>query len=235
MTAIFKREFRSYMNNVIGYVFLALVLLAAGALVIYQNVVLASTHFEAAMEMMQFVLIVAIPVLTMRSIAEEKRSRVDRLIYSLPLRSSEVVAGKYLAMLSVFTLACVILAFYPIVLRAFGLTSMANAYLSLVGFWLLGSTLLSVCLFLSSLTESQVVAALLGVGGALLFWAIGLVPEVLSLGGVMGDVLGAIGIFHRFSQMCGGMLRIDTILMDASLIAFFLFLTVQMMERKRRR
>lgn len=235
MSAIFKREFRSYMNNVIGYGFIAFLLLFAGVLIVVNNVLLASAHFEYTMSILQIVLIVAIPVLAMRAIAEEKRSRVDLLIYSLPLKLSSVVLGKYFAMLAVFSIACGILALYPLVLRLFGLVALTSAYVSLLGFWLLGAALLALCLFLSSLTESQIIAALLGVGGVLLLYLFDMFSYLLPVSGTAAELIAALGIFSRFSQMCNGVMNLGTVIFDISFAVLFLYLTYQVMERKRRR
>lgn len=235
MNAVFKREFRSYMNNIIGYGFIALLLLFGGMLIVVYNVLYASAHFEYTMSILQIVLIVAVPVLAMRSIAEEKRSRVDRWIYSLPMKLSSVVLGKYLAMLAVYSIACGILALYPLVLRLFGPVVMAPAYISLFGFWLLGAALLSLCLFLSSLTESQILAALLGVGGVLLLYLLDMFSYLIPASGVLAELLAAGGIFSRFSQMCNGVMNLGTVMFDISFAVLFLYLTYQVMERKRRR
>lgn len=235
MIAIFKREFRSYMNNVIGYAVIALILLFAGLCIGYQNLMLASPDATYAMLLCQLVLIVAIPVLTMRSMSEEKRNRIDRFLYSLPIKPSSVVLGKYLAMLALLTLSCAILALYPLALMMFGLTSVTAFYLALVGFWLLGAALLALCQFMSSLTDSPIIALLLGFGGVLLSLLCGLLPELLSIGGVAGDVLRSLGLFSRYTALCQGVFDIGTVVFDISVVVLFLFLTSFVMERKRRR
>lgn len=235
MSAIFKREFRSYMNNVIGYAFLAFLLLFAGVMVIVNNVLMASAHFEYTVSLWQIVLIVAVPVLAMRTVAEERRSRVDRLIYSLPLKLSSVVLGKYFAMLAVFSIACGVLAVYPLLLSPFGLVALPSAYVALLGFWLLGAALLALCLFLSTLTESQLIAALLGVGGVLLLYLYDMFSYLIPVSGRAAELVRGLGIFTRFSQMCNGVLDLTTVVFDISFAVLFLYLAYQMMERKRRR
>lgn len=235
MSAIFKREFRSYMNNVIGYAVIAFLLLFAGGCIIVNNVLMASAHFEYTVSMLQMILIVAIPVLAMRSVADEKRSRVDRLIYSLPIKMSSVVLGKYFAMLAVFSIACGIMALYPLMLRLFGLVAMSAAYVSLLAFWLLGAALLAFCLFVSTLTESQLAAVLLGIGGVVVLYALDSVSYLLPMSGVLAEIVTSLCMFSRFSQMCNGLFDVTTVIFDVSFAVLFLYLAYQMMERKRRR
>ena len=101
----------------------------------------------------------AVPVLTMRSIAEEKHSRTDQLLYSLPMSVSSIVLAKYLAMVTVLAVPCAVMCLYPLILASFGTVYFTTAYASLLAFFLLGSALIAIGMFISSLTESQVIAA----------------------------------------------------------------------------
>ncbi len=163
MSAIFKREFQAYMRNVTGPLFIATILLFDAAFILIYHLLLQYTDFGYSLTNLQYVLIFTIPVLAMRSVAEDRRSRVDQLLYSLPMSLSQVVIGKYLAMLAVFAIPCGIMAFYPLILGIFGPINYATAYCSLIAFFLLGSALLALCMFISSLTESQIIAAVIGV------------------------------------------------------------------------
>lgn len=179
MSAIFKREFSSYMRNVTGPLFIALILMFEGITCLVYNLVLSSPHFEYSLNYLQLVLIVAVPVLAMRSLAEDKRGRIDQLLYSLPMSLSRVVLGKYFAMVAILGIACGVMALYPVVLSFFGLTDFATAYCSLFAFFLLGAALLALCMFLSSLTESQIIAAVLSVGGVLFIYLLDMLAMVI--------------------------------------------------------
>ena len=108
-----------------------------------------------------FIYLIAVPIISMRALAEEKRQKTDQLLYSLPIRLSSVVVGKYLGMLVVLALPVLIMALYPLVLSQFGPIHYGSAYGALFAFFLLGACLLSVGLFISSVTESQVAAAVI--------------------------------------------------------------------------
>ena len=159
MSAVYKHEVSSYFTNVTGYVFGAFLLLFAGIYIMAYNLRSAYTNFEYVLGGMSFVFLVTVPILTMKIIAEEKRQRTDQLLYSLPMGMTEVVLGKYLALLTVFALPVLIICVYPLVLRLFGNVWLPAAYSAVLGFYLLGAALIAIGMFISSITESQAVAA----------------------------------------------------------------------------
>ena len=159
MIAIFKRELSSYFHNAVGYIFGAFVLLFAGIFCMVYNLQYAYTNFEYALSGMSFVFLIIVPVLTMRVLAEERRQKTDQLLYSLPISMAQVVMGKYLAILVTFLIPMVIISVYPLLLSAYGNVNMAEAYGCLVGFFFLGAALLAIGVYVSSVTESQAVAA----------------------------------------------------------------------------
>jgi ABC-2 type transport system permease protein len=168
MSAVYKRELRAYLHNVYGWLFAAILILFVGFMVFSNNLVNGMPQFEYALSNSQYALLVLIPILCMRSMAEDKRSRTDMFYLSLPMQTSSVVLGKYLALLTVFAAPCVLFAVYPLILGSFGEISYASAYLGLLQFFLLGAGLIAVCQFLSSLTDNLVVSAVLGVAASAL-------------------------------------------------------------------
>lgn len=159
MKAIFNREFNSYFNGIIGYAFSALVLLFAGMNVVAINLKGTMPFFELVLSNSCLILIVAIPILTMRSIAEERRQKTDQLLYSLPISSTRIVLGKFFAMTCVLAVPMLVLCIYPVILSQLGPVSFATAYGSILGFFVLGAALISMGLFVSSLTDNQALAA----------------------------------------------------------------------------
>lgn len=159
MTAIYKRELKSYFCSVTGYMFCAFMLLFAGIYTMAVNINSAYANFEYVLSNMSFIFIIIIPVLTMRVISEERKQRTDTLLYSLPVSMTKVVVSKYLAMLTVLAVPVLVMGLYPIVLSLFGKVNFLSAYSALVGFFLLGAGLISMGLFASSLTENQALSA----------------------------------------------------------------------------
>ncbi len=163
MKAVYKRELKAYMNNVYGYLFMAVLLCACGVMVFLQNLLVMSPHVEYALIQVTYVFLVMIPVLCMRSMAEDKRNKTDMFYLSLPLSTGKVVLGKYFALLTVYVIPCLVVCLYPLLLGFFGEVNYLSAYISIAYFILLGAGLLAVGQFMSSLTENLVVAAVLGV------------------------------------------------------------------------
>ena len=159
MKAVFRHELSSYFTGLSGCVFGAFLLLFAGIYTMAYNIRAAVSNFEYVLSSMSFIFLIIVPILTMRVFAEEKRQKTDQLLYSLPLTMTEVVIGKYLAMLVVFLIPLCIIGIYPAVLSHFGKVNLAAAYGAIVGFFFLGAALLAVGAFISSVTESQGVAA----------------------------------------------------------------------------
>ena len=163
MLAVYKRELRAYMNNVYGWLFMAIFLLFTGYMMFQNNLYDGAPEFELTLSASQYALLLLIPILCMRSMAEDRHHKPDMFYLSLPMKTSSLVLGKYFAMLTVYAIPCVILCVYPLVLGAFGPLNYLVAYLSILLYLILGAALIAVCQFLSSLTENLVIAAVLGV------------------------------------------------------------------------
>lgn len=234
MIAIFKRELKAYFNSMIGFLFVAFLLAFTGVFVTSYNLLGGYTAFEYALESTAIVFLLAVPILTMRSIADDKRLKTDKLLYSLPVKLSQVIVGKYLAMLAVLLIPTVILALYPLILSVFGTVNYAVSYACLFGFFLLGAALIAICMFLSSLAESQIVAAILGFAAVLLVYMAesisSMIPEtaVVSLLCLIAvaALVGLVGYFLTkhvpLSFIIGGTLAailLIVFLIDSSLFA----------------
>ena len=183
MTAIYQRELRSYFHGMTGYVFIAFLLLFSGIYTMFYNLSSGYPNFEYVLQAMTIIFLIAIPILTMRVIAEERRQKTDQLLYTLPVGMTRVVLGKYLAMVTVVAVPCVVMIFYPLLLSTFGTVSFTTAYGALVGFFLLSAALSAIGLLISSLTENQAVAAGLCFGVMLLYFMSSLSSFVPSSAG----------------------------------------------------
>ncbi len=173
MIAVYKREFRAYMNNVYGWLFMAVILLFVGFMMFMDNLAEGYPYFEYALSDSQYALLILIPILCMRSMAEDKRNKTDMFYLSLPMQTSAVVLGKYFAMLTVYAIPCLVLCAYPLILSGFGSINLLTAYVAILFYLILGAALIAVCQFLSSLTDNLVVAAVLGAFAlAVLFFSV---------------------------------------------------------------
>ncbi len=163
MTAVFKKEFKSSLFGMTGPIFIFAVLLILGFFTMFYVFVNASTHFEYAIVDGAFWSLILTPILTMRSFSEERKTKTDQLLYSLPITTAQIVLGKYLAMVAVFAIPCAVSALYPVIASFFagGGMNFAICYGALLAYFLLGCALIAVCMLISSLFESQVIVAIL--------------------------------------------------------------------------
>lgn len=162
MGAIYKRELKAYFTGMMGYVFIAFILLVFGIFTSAIQFNQGSPFFEHTIYNVDFIFLIVVPILTMRVFAEERKQKTDQLLYSLPIRVTDVVLGKYLAIVTVLAVPLLIVSAYPVlILQAYGTISLKAAYSTMAGFFFLGCTLLAIGLFMSSLTENQIVAAVL--------------------------------------------------------------------------
>lgn len=159
MLAIYRREIQSYFNTMIGWVFIAFMLAFIGFYVMVYNLNMGYGNFEYVLSSLTFVYLIAIPLLTMRCYADERRQKTDQLLYSLPLSSMKIALGKYTAMLTVLAIPLLISCTYPLILSIFGSIYSPSAYAAISAFFLMGAALVAMGMFVSSLCESQVTAA----------------------------------------------------------------------------
>ena len=161
MTAIYKRELRSYLTSMIGYIFIFFILLLTGIYFSAYQLGAAYPKFEYTLSALTFVFLISVPILTMRILAEERKQKTDQLLLTSPVSVEKIVMGKYLALVTIFAIPMAIICFYPLLMTKFGTVSLGMAYTAILGFFLLGCANLAIGVFISSLTESQVIAAVL--------------------------------------------------------------------------
>lgn len=161
MTAIYERELDSQLNGLTGYVFGALMLLFGGIYVMAYHLE-GSSDFTYVLYSMMFIYLIGIPLLTMRSVAEERHQKTDQLLYSLPLSMTKIVLGKYFALVTVMAMPLLVLMLYPLLVNALassGAIPLKGAFGAMVGFFFLGAALTAIGLFISSLMENVGLAA----------------------------------------------------------------------------
>ena len=161
MAAIYKKELKSYLTSMQGYVFMAFIMLVLGIYFTAYNLNYASPDFGTTLNSVTFVFLIITPILTMRILAEEKRNKTDQLLFTSPVPIWKIVFGKYLGMVTIYLIPVVITLFYPLILAKYGTVSYPMTLTAIVGFFFLGCANIAVGLFLSSITESQVIAAVL--------------------------------------------------------------------------
>lgn len=170
MKAIYKRELDSYFHSMIGYVFIAFFLAFTGIYFMAYNLTYGYPVFSYVLSSLVFILMLAIPVLTMKSFSEDRKSKTDQLLLTAPISLGQIVMGKYLAMVTVFLIPNIIFCLFPLVIKMQGNAYFLMDYSGIFIFFLLGCVFISIGMFLSSLTESQIIAAISSIGVLLILY-----------------------------------------------------------------
>lgn len=168
MIAVLEHELKSYFHTLTAYVFGAFLLCFIGIGAMIYNLQAAVSNFEFVLSFASLIFVVIVPILTMRVIVEERKQKTDQLLYSLPISTTHVILGKYLALLVVYLVPLLIISLYPLVFSRYGEVYLPTSYGSIFAFFLLGAALIAVGIFLSSLTDNQGFAAGLGIAVILL-------------------------------------------------------------------
>lgn len=285
MIAVLKHELKSYFHSLTAYVFGAFLLAFVGIGAMLYNIQAAVSNFEFVLDFGSLVFVVIVPILTMRVIAEERKQRTDQLLYSLPITTSQVILGKYLALLVLYLIPLAIISLYPLIFAQFGDVYLLTSYGSIFAFFVMGAALIAVGVFISSLTDNQGFAAGIGIAVILLNYygvslseyvsstalgsVVALLVLILLLGlviryltkngnlaywisfalmvatvalyfvdstafeGLLPDIMTKLSLFERFKVFVNGVFDMTAIVYYLSVIVFFLFLSVQSLEKRR--
>ncbi len=234
MIAICKREFSSLFQNVIGWLFVAAVMALYGLYFFLYNLVYGTPTITYTLSAVSIIILITTPILTMRVLAEEKRNKTDQLILTAPVSVWEIVCGKFLALAAAFFICVGLMALTPLLLSIFGTVQFVESYVALLGFFLFGLTCIAIGMFVSSLTESQVIAAVVTFVLLFIGFIMGSVVDAVFDGtGVIAKILGAYDLTTPLEDLQSGALNLVSIVYYLSMIALFLFLTVQSIEKRR--
>ena len=285
MIAVLKHELSGYFHSLTAYIFSAFLLVFVGTGALIYNIQSAVANFEYVLGYVCLGFVVIIPILTMRVIAEERKQKTDQLLYSLPIQTSQIVMGKYFALLVVYLVPLCIVALYPLIFAQFGEVYLPTAYGSLFAFFVMGAAMIAVGIFISSLTENQGFAAGITIPIVLLNYysvtlaeyvsttASGSVVAILVIAvllglivchltknrnfaygisiliilavvityfvdsskfeGLLPDFMTKLSLFERFYIFVNGVFDMTAIIYYITVIIFFLFLSVQSLEKRR--
>lgn len=204
MIAVYKRELRAYFTSSIGYIFMGFFLLLSGFFFAMTNLFPSNPNYTAVLGSITFIFLIVVPILTMRLMPDDKRQRTDQLLLTSPLSLAGIVLGKYFAAVTVFLMTLLVTVLYPIILSFFGNIAVWEIMGGYIGFMLLGSAFIAIGLFVSSLTENQVVAAVITFSALLFMWIIDWISQGLPTDITSGLIFAAIlalgaGVFVYFN------------------------------------
>lgn len=233
MIAIYKREMKGYFTGVIGYAFLFIYLAVAGVVFALSTVFSMSSNVTTYYTLMLLLSAVVLPVLTMKSFSEERKTKTEQLLLTAPISLIAMVAGKFLASYTIFAAATVVSSAYFLFLIPFTYLQFSVLLGNMIAMLLVGLVFISVGLFVSALTENQLAAAIGTFGVLAAFLGIGLLASLFPSDYAIRFVLDGLSVFSRFQTFVAGYFDFATVLYYLSVSAVFLWLTVLVFDRRR--
>lgn len=234
MLAIFKREFKSYFQNVIGWLFVAALLVVYGLYFYVYNLKNGYPYISYDLKGIGFIMMIAVPILTMRSLSDEKKTKTDQLMLTSPVSVGRIVAGKYLAMAAVYTIDIALFALSPLVLSIYGKVALSEAYVALFGYWLYGLSCIAVGLFISSISESVIISAILTFAALFLSYMMQSITGLISSSGnLLTKVLNCFDLYTPFENFVSGCFSVTSAAYYVTVILLLCFLTTQSIQKRR--
>ena len=234
MLAIFKREFKSYFQNVIGWLFVAALLAVYGLYFYVYNLKNGYPYISYDLNGIGFIMMIAVPILTMRSLSDEKKTKTDQLMLTSPVSVGKIVAGKYFAMAAVYTIDIALFALSPLVLSIYGKVALSEAYVALFGYWLYGLSCIAVGLFISSISESVIISAILTFAALFLSYMMQSITGLISSSGnLLTKVLNCFDLYTPFENFVSGCFSVTSAAYYVTVILLLCFLTTQSIQKRR--
>lgn len=234
MLAIYKKELRSYFHSFVGPLFIGVTLFLFGIYFTAYDLFMGYPYIGYALSAVIFLFFFSVPILSMRILAEERKQKTDQFLLTAPIRVSDIVLGKFYALATLLLIPVAIISIYPLVLSAFGEISFAETYLAIGAFFLYGLACIAIGEFVSSITESQMIAAIVSFG----FLFVGYVMKAIcnmisSTGNWLTKILSAFDMSGRFDELMDGSLSLASCLYFLSIILLFLIFTEQSIQKRR--
>lgn len=233
MLAIYKRELKSFFHSFIGLLFIGVILFFLGLYFTVFGLFNGQPYFSGVVSSTVFLFMITFPILTMRILAEERKNKTDQLILTAPVTVGGIVFGKFLATLTVFAIPTLISCVYPLLLIPYGRIPMNENYLSIFAFFLYGMTCIAIGMWVSSITESQVIAAVISFAILFIGYMMSAILSLFDAGTFVKKVLGYFDMQAPFGELLNGTLNVNDVFYYVSLTALFLFLTIQSIQKRR--
>ena len=233
MLAVFKREMRSFFSGAMGYVFLVIYMAVAGAVFSFTTLFSMSSDLTSYYTVMLLFSAIVLPLLTMKSFSEEKKTKTEQLLLTSPVSIPAVVFGKFLASYLIFAASVLLTSLYALFLIPYATLKVAVIIGNVIALLLVGMVFVSIGLFVSSLTENQLAAAVGTIAIILAFLAIGLLSTFLPATYWLRFVFNSLSIFNRFGAFTNGYFDIAAAVYYLSVSAIFLYFTIRIYDRRR--
>lgn len=229
MKHIWKRELWAYFTQPTGYVFLGITCFVTGMLFVIYNLIYGIGDFFGYFQNIQLIFLLIVPILTMRLLSEDRKSRVDQLLFTSPLSVGDVILGKFLAALSLFAVLEIFMCIFPLILAQYTKISFITTAVLYLGFFMQAMALISVGMVMSSLTEHQMAAAVSSFFIMLVFYLSDWIAGAFKF----GKILVWLSPMSRFQKFTIGIFDISAVVFYLTFTVFCLFLTGTVTELKK--
>ncbi len=233
MLAIYKRELKSYFTSVIACLFISVITLISGIFFVYYNLTYGTPEMYSVYQCLM-ILVFTVPILTMKIIADERKQKTDQLILTAPISVAKIILGKFFALVTIYIIPILIMCLYPIILSKFGTVSFKTAYTNIFGLFLYGVAFIAIGIFISSITESQVISAILSIVVLFMGYIMQSVESMISsTGNILTKILGCFDLYTPVQDFLNGVITLSAVVYYISITALFLFLTCQSIQKRR--
>lgn len=233
MGAIFKREMKAYFTSPIAYIYIAVFYVYTGMYFVSSNIYSATTDMTYVFSGVFTLMMIMLPPLTMRLMSEEKKQKTDQCLLTAPVNLAEIVMGKFFAALCVFLIGMAIYIPYVLVLyKLAGTVAWATVLGNMLALLLLGASFISIGMFVSSLTENQIVSAIASFILIMLLYMIDVLARSVSVEWLK-NIMTSLGFYNKYYEFTNGIINIPSIVFFLSAIFIFNFLTVRVLEKRR--
>lgn len=232
MGAILKRELGSFFNSAIAYVVMAVFFFFSGLFFFVFCLANDSANLSYVYSNMFFIILFIVPIITMKSFSEEKRQKTDQALLTSPASLFQIVMGKFLGAFLLFAICCIMFLVYAIVISFFTAPDWSVILCTTIGILLLGGALIAIDIFISSLTESQVISAVAGFAIGIVIYLMSNLISVIPFDW-LASLLQTVNFLNYYQNFTYGVLRLSDVVFFSSIIGLFLFFTVRVFEKKR--
>ena len=232
MTAILKKELGSFFTSAVGYVVLAVYYFFAGLFFYYYCFRMDSKDMATVFSNMFMITVLVIPIITMKSLSEEKKQKTDQALLTSPLGLGEIVIGKFLGSLVMFLCCMAIYVVFALTLSFYSAPDWSVFIGNLLGTILLGATMIAINIFISSLTESMIISAIVGVCAGLVIFFIDSIAALVSVTWI-STAISSLSFVGHYQNFTTGILSVSDMVFFLSVIALFNFLTLRVLEKRR--
>ena len=232
MLAVYKRDLRAYFTSPLGYVFIAAFLIVTNLVFLLTNLLTGNNALGTVYTVILYLLMVIVPILTMRTFSEDYKQRTDQLLLTSPVKASGIVMGKFLAAYTVYVIALVFTVLYVLIVAAVGDVNMASIFGNYIALLGVATVYIAIGCFISSLTENQLVSAIATLGVFAAVFILDMAYDLVNVDWIK-TILSWVSIFRRYNTFYLGVFSVADFFYYLSIAAVFVFLTVRVLEKKR--